>query len=203
MSTYYEIHTEVKFGEVWHCVDPLVLHVKTQYHEQEYILGSTYENGSRSFFGRSADKLQELSERFSFDDLSEELKADFMKWRIPPEEIPDEVMRYSYCIPLDQVRKAVSKINGKANHAIVPKDQIVAFETGEADGIYDHISPKEYSKLDEEAKKVYQYYEWDDWMQWECHFKKILESADWHIGEFLNANCIESIKESRLILTIT
>ena len=203
MSTYYEIHTEVKVGEVWHCVDPLVLHVKTQYHEQEYILGSTYENGSRSFFGRSADKLQELSERFTFDDLSEELKADFMKWRIPPEEIPDEVMRYSYCIPLDQVRKAVSKINGKANHAIVPKDQIVAFETGDADGIYDHISPKEYSKLDEEAKKVYQYYEWDDWMQWECHFKKILESADWHIGEFLNANCIESIKESRLILTIT
>ena len=203
MSTYYEIHTEVKIGEVWHCVDPLVLHVKTQYHEQEYILGSTYENGSRSFFGRSADKLQELSERFSFDDLSEELKADFMKWRIPPEEIPDEVMRYSYCIPLDQVRKAVSKINGKANHAIVPKDQIVAFETGDADGIYDPISPKEYSKLDEEAKKVYQYYEWDDPMEWECHFREILKRINRNISAFADVNYRDEITDARIILTIT
>lgn len=203
MSTYYEIHTEAKIDGVWHCVDPLVLHIKTQYREQEYILSSTYENGSRTYFGRSADKLQELSERFSFDDLSEELKADFMKWKIPPEEIPGEVTRCSYCISLDQMRRAVTKINGKANHAIVHKDLIAAFESGETDGIYDILSPKEYSKLDEEAKKVYQYYEWDDWMQWECHFKEILQRADWNIGEFLEVNNLHSAKECRLILTVT
>ena len=203
MSTYYSIHTEVRIGGAWHCVDPLVLHLKTDHSDQEYALAPTYENGSRSYFGRTADKLENMSGRFCFDDLSEELKDYYMKWRLAPEEIPEEVTQCSRCVSVESIREAVQSLRGKSRHALAHKDSIVAFESGEADDIYNEIDPEDYSKLDDEAKKVYQYYEWDDPMEWECHFREILKCVNWNIAAFSNLNYLSEIIDARIILTIT
>lgn len=203
MSTYYSIHTEVRIGGAWHCVDPLILHLKTEHSEQEYALAPTYENGSRSYFGRTADKLENMSGRFCFDDLSEELKDYYMKWRLPPEEIPEEVTHCSCCVSVESIREAVQSLKGKSRHAIVHKDSIAAFESGESDDIYNEIDPGDYSKLDEEAKKVYQYYEWDDPMEWECHFREILKRINRNISAFADVNYRDEITDARIILTIT
>ena len=203
MSTYYSIHTEVRIGGAWHCVDPLVLHLKTDHSDQEYALSPTYENGSRSYFGRTADKLEKMSGRFCFDDLSEELKDYYMKWRLAPEEIPEEATQFSRCVSVESIREAVQSLRGKSRHALAHKDSIVAFESGEADDIYNEIDPEDYSKLDDEAKKVYQYYEWDDPMEWECHFREILKCVNRNIAAFASVNYLAEITDARIILTIT
>ena len=203
MSTYYNIHTEVRADGVWHCVDPLILHLKTDRREQQYELVPTCENGSRSYFGQAADKLESLADRFCFDDLSEELKAYFMKWQLPPEKIPNAVSGCAYNIPVDKIRAVVQSVKGKTRHGLAHKDSVIAFESGEADDVYNLIDPEDYSKLDEEAKKVYQYYEWDDPMEWVYQFRRLMKCIDWNLAAFEDINFSKKITDARIILTIT
>ena len=75
MSTYYNIRTEVKINGMWHCVEPLILHLNNEGGAGEYQLALTYWSGSRSYFGAAADKLIEMSVSCKYDDYSPEIRA--------------------------------------------------------------------------------------------------------------------------------
>lgn len=203
MSTYYNIRTEVKVNGAWHCVDPLILQVKDDGSVGEYKLASTYWNGSQSYFGAAADKLIEISMPCKYDEYSPEIKALFDTWKFDYEDKESYLARNTYAIPLARVKAAVDSLGGKTNHAIVHKDSIVAFETGDIEDIYNTIDPQDYSVLDPEAKKLYQYYEWDEAMHWGPYLRKVLEKAYWRVSDFTNANWIEQEVEARLIMYIS
>ena len=202
MSTYYGICTEVKIGDTWHCIDPLTLRIDTKSEENQYSLSRTYENGSRSYFGKAAEKLEGLSVNFRFKDLSEEFRKICEGWTAKPEDLPKYVERCCYVIPLDAVKDAVESFPGKTNHGLVHKDCIAEYEAGETSEIYNEISPQVYSELEPEAKKVYQYYEWDDPMHWLPYLRTILKSAVYRISMFQNDNYIEETLKARLVLEI-
>ena len=203
MSTYYTIRTEVKMHDGWHCVDPLILCFKRDNSEPEYRLSTTYWSGSRSYFGSTADKLEEMSVACKYDELSAELKKLYDSWKFETENKEEYIMRNTYVVPLARIRKAVDSLGGKTNHGIVHKDAIVAFETGELEDIYNTLDPREYTELDPEAKKLYQYYEWDDAMHWGPHLRTILEKAVRRINEFANENWIEEELEARILMFVS
>ncbi len=203
MSTYYNIRTEVKINGMWHCVEPLILHLNNEGGAGEYQLALTYWSGSRSYFGAAADKLIEMSVSCKYDDYSPEIRAVFDSWKFDFEDKESYLSRNTHVIPLDSVKDAVELLGGKTNHAIVHKDAIVAFEAGEVEDIYNTIDPREYSDLDPEAKKLYQYYEWDDNMHWGPYLRRILERASRRVFDFADANWIDTKLEARLILYIS
>lgn len=203
MSTNYIIYTEAKIGDEWHCIDPLTLRVGAKEEDNKYRLSRTYENGSRSYFGEAAEKLENMSVRFSFEALSDEFRKICESWMIEPEELPKYVERCCYVIPLDAIRDAVTAFKGKTNHGLIHKDCIAEYEAGDTAEIYDQISPQEFSELDDEAKKVYQYYEWDDPAHWLPYLRTILNRATYRLSMFENDNYLLDPPEARLILEIS
>ena len=203
MSTDYCIYTEAKIEGEWHCIDPLTLRIGNKSEGNRYRLSRTYEIGSRSYFGSAAEKLEEMSVKFRFEDLSEEFKRICEGWTQEPAELPEYVERNCYVIPLQSVKDAVADFPGKTNHGLVHKDCIAEYEAGETREIYGEITPQEYSELDPEAKKVYQYYEWDDSMHWLPYLRTILSRAVSRLSMFENDNYIFDSLQARLILEIS
>ena len=202
MGTYYRIQTEVKGRDAWHCIDPLTLRLGASPENDKYRLSPTYESGSRSFFGQAEEKLREMSIPFSYDDLSKEYQSYCETWHVVLSDLPSVVEKCVHVIPLDYIKDAVERYPGKTNHGLVHKDAIAEFEAGEILDIYGDISPQEYSELDPEARKVYQYYEWDDAMHWLPHLREILETAIRRIAIFENENSISESLPARIVLEI-
>jgi hypothetical protein len=202
MGTYYRIQTEVKVRDVWHCIDPLTLRLGASQVNNNYRLSPTYESGSRSFFGQAEEKLREMSIPFSYDDLSKEYQSYCETWHVTFSDLPSYVEKHVHVISLDSIKEAVERYPGKTNHGLVHKDALAEYEAGETLEIYSDISPQEYSELDPEARKVYQYYEWDDAMHWLPNLRDILETAVSRISLFENDNDISESLPSRIILEI-
>ena len=69
MSTSYFLYTEAYIGDKWVCINPgFDMDGKRR-------LAMTYESGSRSYFGQTADKIEAVGETLLFEDLSAELQA--------------------------------------------------------------------------------------------------------------------------------
>ena len=88
-------------------------------------------------------------------------------------------------------------------HGIVRKDSVFAYESGDIEEPCEAVSPEQYAKLDDVGKQLYQYYEWDDPMEWECHFREILKCVNRNIAAFASVNYLSEITDARIILTIT
>ena len=71
MSTSYFLYTEAYIDNKWVCINPGFDK------EGKRRLAMTYESGSRSYFGQTADKIEEIGERLRFEDLSAELQARY------------------------------------------------------------------------------------------------------------------------------
>ena len=75
MSTSYFLYTEAYIDDKWVCINPgFDMDGKRR-------LAMTYESGSRSYFGQSADKIEEIGGRLRFDDLSAELQVRYENCR--------------------------------------------------------------------------------------------------------------------------
>ena len=75
MSTSYFLYTEAYIDDKWVCINPGFDK------EGERRLAMTYESGSRSYFGQTADKIEEIGGRLRFEGLSAELQGRYERCR--------------------------------------------------------------------------------------------------------------------------
>lgn len=189
MSTSYFLYTEVYIDDKWVCINPGFDM------DEKRRLAMTYESGSRSYFGQTADKIEAVGETLLFEDLSAELQARYESCR------NDEFVRI-LSAEVDAMRGCLPSGQAHEYHGIVLKDAVFAYESGDAEDLYESITPEEYAKLDEVGKQLYQYYEWDDPIGWFVHFKEILEHVQWQIRDWQNVYGDEAIKKCRVVALV-
>ena len=189
MSTSYFLYTEAFIDDKWVCINPGFDK------EGKRRLAMTYESGSRSYFGQTADKIEEIGGRLRFDDLSAELQARYENCR------DDEFIRI-LSAEVDAMRSCMPSGQAHEYHGIVLKDSVFAYESGDVEDLYESITPEEYAKLDDVGKQLYQYYEWDDPMGWFVHFKEILEHVQWQIHDWQSVYGDEAINKCRVVALV-
>lgn len=189
MSTSYFLYTEAYIDNKWVCINPGFDK------EGKRRLAMTYESGSRSYFGQTADKIEEIGERLRFEDLSAELQARYETCR------DDEFVRI-LSAEVNIMRGCLPPGQAHEHHGIVLKDSVFAYESDDVEDLYESITPEEYAKLDDVGKQFYQYYEWDDPMGWFVHFKEILEHVHWQIHDWQSVYGDEAINKCRVVALV-
>lgn len=190
MSTSYYLYTEVYTDGKWICINP-AFEKDGQRH-----LATTYESESRSYFGQTAEKIENIGGTLRFDEMSLELQSFYEDCRNSTDLriLFAEIDTISRCLPSGQAHEW---------HGIVRKDDVFAYESGDLDDLrYESISPEEYATLDEMSKQVYQYYEWDDPMGWFVHFKEILEHVCWQRYDWLNVYSRGEVDRCRVVVLV-
>lgn len=190
MSVQYTLYTEAYLDDRWVCINRIL---PPQAGDHTDCLIPTYENGSRSYFGDATRKLESLGCRAQLNMLSQELQNKFAGWL-------DEEMYGKYAIPFDRIEKLVPNRNAKEHHGFVLKDDVFSLEGDEIEEISSWLSVDEYRALDDETKKAYQYYEWNDLMGWYEYFAQIAEHVYWQKWEWEYTN--QKLTKLRLILHI-
>ena len=197
MSTTYLIYTEIKLKDEWICICPYIKRENGQ-----EILTTTYESGSRTYFGSTYDKLYELNIGINFPDgLSPTLKKKFYDdvfERAKENQDPyssykpeDTIQYYEHsivCVPLHTMRDALPSGTSLRHqyHGIFHKDDIYRYESGETEYI-EPVNHNKYVKLDEKEKEAYMYYEYDDPMDWPYHFKEIIRAVRYDLARYIDA----------------
>lgn len=202
MGYTYVLHTEAKIDGEWRCIDGYYwLRSHMDDDKEKLKLAVLYENGSRSYFGSTYDKLLDLSESVLFSDLSKEIQAEYedLKYTYDLFGEKSQVEAKYEVIPIN---KFYSKVpTGFSRHGIVHKDRIKDFENGDIDELWDE-SP-EMKKLPEISKELYQYYEWDDYDDWPIHFKEINNRVREAVDKYLdNAWYLFDEVEIRLVVFV-
>lgn len=192
MGSYYALFTEIKVNNKWICLNRRVPVIGQ---DSKTKLTNTYSSCSRSYFHETAEKLEQIGSRISLDELSQEVRdvycEAYKSWR---------EYFWATATGLDAIINAFpSDEYLKENHGYVSKNALFLYQTGEMDDINDYLTVDEYVKLDEEAKKCYQYYEWNDEMGWFKYFVEIREHIHWQLYEWRQANEEFDIEKVRLI----
>lgn len=196
MGADYYFYTEARVGDRWYSIDPRVLRVPQDGKGMKYVLNETFWSGSRSYFGETYTKLFNLSSPISFLDTSTEFRVEKLliwdEWygedsATNAEEFYDSVLRV---ISYADLCAAMPKDGIYQYHGFVHKDYITQLEDGEIDDIDGEmmIPPEEYSKLIPEARRVYQYYEWNDPMSWRAKLPVVVQRVRDRIREFEDVN---------------
>ena len=199
MGDTYLVYTEIKRDGKWQCIDPYLPKTDKNTGETKMHLLTTYENGSRSCFSSTYDKIQELG-YIRPGDLSDTLKELF-----PVRHKEDPTWQHYYeetcfAISLQTLKNALPPKGIYQYHGVYHKNAIYAFEHGETDELYDAVDPEEYKEWPEEIRKCYQYYEWNDSMDWPYHFKIIIERANIRIYDWKEFNYeFDDPEEVRLV----
>lgn len=193
MSTYYNFYTEAKVGDTWYCIDPRVLQLECGDKPMTYRLNYTYWNGSRSYFGEAYDKLEEISSNIRFEDASAEFHVHkILDWRGDDKDVApyyDGVLRV---IPYHRLRELYEASKTPENCGLYKRTDIVRYEDGLLEDLYElEIDPEKYSGLAEEARRIYQYYEWNDHMSWRFQIPILYKLVAARIREFEDVNSFE------------
>ena len=189
MSTSYFLYTEAFIDDKWVCINP------SFDKEGKRCLAMTYESGSRTYFGQTADKIEEIGETLRFEDLSPELQELYENCR------DSEFVRI-LSAEVDAMRGCMPSGQAHERHGIVLKDSVFAYESGNVEELYESITPGEYAMLDDVGKQLYQYYEWDDPMGWFVYFKEILEHVQWQIYDWQSVYGDEAINKCRVVALV-
>lgn len=158
----------------------------------EWPIHITYWNGSRSYFSDTYYKLLEISRPIKFEDLSLELRIQMsVGWRGEEEDARkyyDDVLRVCSFADL----RSICPNGEHEHHGLYHKDKIVCFRTHETEDLFEEdITPEKYAELPEEARKVYQYFEWDDPMSWRAHIPEIVRKVSQRVNEFEDMNFLD------------
>ena len=190
MSTSYYMYTEVNMNGKWTCINNRIRDVE----KAKDVLSETYYSGSRSYFGATANKIEDIGYWINHNEMSDAVKSIFKDSQyfraiaVSPKSMRD-------CFPEDKTLKEFC--------GYVLKDTLFRFQTRDIDDIYEWLSADEYLALPEEEKAFYQFYEWNAEDGWYKYFKEILEHFNWQKYEWglVNWNK-ENDYDFRLVLVI-
>ena len=180
MGVYYYIYAEVRVGNKWYNISPLMrdregeVKVRPVLHGQSWI---------RQAFEKMADDCQY---RGLPKDVSEELRTIFPYGEDEKVEGLWEDMTYGeyYGKTLLAVNywahiKGCVKENIPTRYrGYVNKYHLAAYEIGEEEDITNWIHPTKYEQLSEEQKKEYVYYEWNGWQDWYAVYTELVKRVD-------------------------
>ena len=177
MGADYYIYTEIKRGDnKWHALNGKYYNESTGYDE----IAETYWSGSRTYFSRTYDKLRDIGSSIKSSELSPEVlnKEDWLS---------DDEYDYIVAVALHDLHKAIPKTSRHQCCGYVHKSQLWDYEVenGEID---DYLSAEEYNELSDAEKKEYEFYEWDDPMDWYIHLKDIVEVVNFQVSEYMRVN---------------
>lgn len=183
MSVEYFIYTEKKINGKWQCLNRKNF---------DGLYSLTYWSGSRSQFTESYEKLRDIGNKISIKDLSEELQKEFKEedsW-----EEDSDVIFVSY----EKLNEVLPKEKIYDKSGFVLKEDVASYLL---DGvpILDYIKDtKRYNELSDEEKKLYQYFEWNDFDGWYYNLQKIKEHIYWQCYELE-----ESTENVRVVLLVS
>lgn len=199
MGVYHYIYAEVKVGNKWYNLSPLMRDSDGEIKVQPVLYG-------QSWLREAVDEMRELCYAHGRPhDLSEELRKVFPH---DDDEVAESIwhdMTYK-----DYYRQTLFVINyGKEiksrvkegrptrYQGYVSKYNLSSYEIGEVEDIVNWIHPTEYEKLSAEEKKEYTYYEWDEWDDWYAAFVKIVRRVDCLL-ELFRDWCFHHAKDANL-----
>ena len=173
MSTSYYLYGAQDINGKLVCINPVF-----RDNESNEIVATTHKSWSRSYFGETSEKLEEIGLRVNLSELPDEIKREF--------RINDETSYITcYAAELDSVRSCIPEGQRHEYHGIYTKDRVFAYEAGEIEDLYgDDVELENYIKLDDTYRQKYIYYEWYNPYGWFVNLKTILEHFEWQIHDW-------------------
>lgn len=189
MGTTYTLFTEVEVRDKWYCINEIVTRLNPTEH---LVIVPTLRTNAQMSFAKANRELNEDGYGIRCEELSENLRAAVDEWLTPEHSS-------LIAIPYDKIASQLNA-SGKEHCAFALRSEVAAYENGESDDIWDYVSVNEYKRMDEELKKAYQYYEWND-MSGTYRYYEIIGQAVSHQLENWNAvNPSEQIDEIRVVM---
>lgn len=192
MSTSYFIFTEVLANDQWHCINPQVMKLLPIEH---LILVPTLRSDSRYQFEKAYRQLECDGHPFTVDEMSRNLQAAVNDWLTPEDSV-----RIAVCY--DDILKLLNT-SGKEHSAFALRSEVAAFQNGESDNILDFVSVDEYRKMEDELKKAYQYFEWNDRSGAYRYYEEIQKKVAAQVKDWKAINPRAEITSVRIMLFST
>ena len=190
MSTVYELYTEVRIDEKWHCINSFI----KNYDSDAYEMVKTYYNGSRTYFQKTYLELCNIGRTGEYGQLSEELQKELTDFKAYDLHIT--IISYS------DLKSCIPKDNIKEYHGYVLKDVVAQYELGEIDEICDLMNIEEINEMTPEEKRLYQYFEWNDTTGWYEKFMAIRDRVNMQLYDWDEVNGWKNYDDVRLIMII-
>lgn len=189
MSTSYFIFTEVQVNDQWHCINPQVMKLLPIEH---LVLVPTLRSDSRYQFEKAYRQLECDGHPFTVDEMSRNLQASVNDWLTPEDSV-----RIAVCY--DDILKLLNT-SGKEHSAFALRSEVAAFQNDESDNILDFVSVDEYRKMEDELKKAYQYFEWNDRSGAYRYYEEIQKKVAAQVKDWKAINPRAEITSVRIML---
>ena len=189
MSTSYYIFTEVKVNGEWHCINGKITRLMPIEHP---IIAPTFHTDARRYFEKAYLQLCDDGYRFDMEDLSENLRIAVTEWADPDDSI-------KLAVSYDNILKMLNA-SGKEHCAFALRSEVAEYENDETDDIYEYVSVKEYRQMDDELKKAYQYYEWNDRSGAYRYYDEIHKEVASQLRDWKTVNPGEVIEDIRIVM---
>lgn len=191
MSVKYSFFTEIKANGIWECINNSVVRTRPFF---EHSVVPTYENCSRICFEKTHLKINEDGYRIKMDEISDKLRC--------------KIKEYEMCIGDPSIALYYESIlgylngTGKEHYGFASRKDVADFENGREDEIYEYVSIDTYKSMDDELKKAYQYYEWNDRTGVYHYYSILRQEVEKQLRLWKCHNKAESIEDIRLIMFI-
>ena len=197
MSATYTLFTEVRVADKWYCISPL-MRIVDQVNdptESAWALVPTFETNARYYFEKTYYLMQDDGYHVVLQDLSEDLQNESAN---PYTDFAEPTLAIDY-------ERITGYLNPqlKEHRAFALRSDVAAYESGQEEDIYDYVCLEVYKKMDEELKKAYQYYEWNDSHGVHRFYSEIQERVDHQLRDWRYVNGWEEIGEIRLVLFVS
>lgn len=189
MGTTYTLFTEAKVNGKWYCINETVIQLQPTEHP---VIVPTLRTNARMSFAKADRELHEDGYSIKLDEVSESLRKTVVEWLNP---------EYSsiLAVPYDKIASQVNA-TGKEHCAFALRSEVAAYENGENDDIWDFVSVNEYKRMDDELKKAYQYYEWNDLSGTYRYYEAIGQAVTNQLANWKTVNKLEKIEEVRVLM---
>ena len=156
MSTTYTLFTEVQVADKWYCISPLMRIADHMIDPTETALAlvPTFETNARYHFEKTYYLMCDDGYPVKLEDLSDDLQSESAK---PYTDFADPILAINY-----ERITGYLKLQIKEHRAFALRSDVAAYENGQEEDIYDYVCLDAYKQMDEEQKKAYQYYEWNE-----------------------------------------
>ena len=197
MSTTYTLFTEVQVADKWYCISPLMRIVDhiIDPTESELALVPTFETNARYHFENTYELIHDDGYSITLNDLSDDLQNESAKAHT-------DFAEPTLAIDYERITGYLN-LQLKEHHAFALRSDVAAFENGQEEDIYDYVCLEVYKKMDEELKKAYQYYEWNDSHGAFRYYTEFKRRVDEQLANWQYVNYRKEPAAVRLVLFIS